>query len=485
MKRLLFFFTFLLNHWALYGIANDSIFKEYDIRGIVGEEFEISDTYEIASAVATYFKMHNPDLSFVYVGADGRVHSPAIKKEAVRAFQDLGLDVVDIGTCTTPTLYFALHQTSVPQAGLMITASHNPGNYNGMKICLGYNIIFGDEIKKVRDIYKNKSFAAKDAKPGTATQIDMIKIYTDYLLSLFPHLIGADFKAILDCGNGAAGTVLPLLVKKMQWEGIQLLYPEVDGNYPHHIADPTVEKNMEDLKNLLAKSDACLGLGFDGDCDRMGAMTKCGKLIKGDLLLGIYSKLVLEQYPGSAVVFDVSSSKVLFDVVKQRGGVPAIAQTGVANIKKKMAETGAKVGGEMSCHTVFKDRYYGFDDGVYSMLRFFEVIKSTGKTFEELLAEFPEVYSSPTYRLPCDRSVCLAIIEALKEHLNARSDIEIITVDGLRVHFNYGWAIVRPSNTEPLISIRFEGDSPENLMRIKKEFYTVISEFMDCEEILY
>ncbi len=278
--------------------------------------------------------------------------------------------------------------------------------------------------------------------------------------------------------------MLPLLLEKMQWKNVQLLYPEVDGTYPHHIADPTVEKYMEDLKNMLADSDASLGLGFDGDCDRMGAMTKSGKLIKGDLLLGIYSKIVLEQFPGTSVVFDVSSSKVLFDLVKQRGGIPVIAQTGVANIKRKMAETGAKVGGEMSCHTVFKDRYFGYDDGTYSMLRFFEVIHSTGMSFEELLAEFPEAFSSPTYRLPCERTVCLTIIEALKEHLNARSDIEIITVDGLRVHFDYGWAIVRPSNTEPLISIRFEGDSPENLTRIKEEFYTVICKYMDCKAML-
>lgn len=484
MKRLLFFFALLLNHWTLYGIAKDEIFKEYDIRGIVGEEFEITDSYEIACAVSTYFKNNHSNLSYVYVGADGRVHSPAIKQEVIKAFLEQGLDVVDIGTCTTPTLYFALHQAEVPQAGLMITASHNPGEYNGMKICLGLHIIAGDEIKKVREIYRKGSFSPFKEIPGKATQVDMIKIYTDYLVSLFPHLTGATFNAILDCGNGAAGTVIPLLVEKMQWKGIRLLYPEVDGTYPNHIADPTVEKYMEDLKNALANSNATLGLGFDGDCDRMGAMSKAGRLIKGDLLLGIYSQPVLEKFPGSSVVFDVSSSKVLFDVIKQRGGIPVIAQTGVANIKKKMAETGAKVGGEMSCHTIFKDRYFGFDDGVYSMLRFFEVLHLSAKNFDELLSEFPQVYSSPTYRMPCERTVCLAIIEELTQHLKKRSDIEIITVDGLRVHFDYGWSIVRPSNTEPLISIRFEGDSPENLARIKEEFYSVISKHMNCDQMM-
>lgn len=480
MKRLLFFFAFLLNHLALCAVASDEIFKEYDIRGIVGDEFEITDTYDIACAVATYFKDKNPNLDFIYVGADGRVHSPAIKNEVIRALRDQGLDVVDIGTCTTPTLYFALHKTTVPQAGLMITASHNPGEYNGIKMCLGLNLISGDEIKKVREIYKNKTLSGFSENPGKLAEVDMIKRYVDCLVDLFPHLIGADFKAIVDCGNGAAGTVLPNLLEKMRWSKVQLLYPEVDGTYPHHIADPTIEKSMLDLKNMLTDSEAELGLGFDGDCDRMGAMTKTGQLIKGDLLLGIYSKTVLKEFPGSSVVFDVSSSKVLFDIIKQRGGVPVITQTGVANIKKKMAETGAMIGGEMSCHTIFKDRYFGYDDGIYSMLRFFEVIHSTEKTFDELLAEFPEAFSSPTYRLPCERSLCLKIIDALKENLNARSDIEIITVDGLRVHFDYGWAIVRPSNTEPLISIRFEGDSPENLLRIKNEFNDVISNYMDC-----
>lgn len=482
MKRIIFLLVLLINHSMLFAAAKDHIFKEYDIRGIVGEEFEIADAYEIGRAIATYFRENDPELTSIYVGADGRVHSPAIKKEIVQSLRDHGFNVISIGTCTTPTVYYALHTTESHPAGLMITASHNPGEYNGIKICLGKNLISGNEIKKVLEIYKTKSFDELAAQAGGLKEVDMIERYIDCLAELFPHLIGADFKAIFDCGNGAAGTVLPRLLQKMQWHQVKLLYAEVDGTYPHHIADPTVEKYMADLKALLAFSNEDFGLGFDGDCDRMAAMTKDGKLIKGDQLLGLYSKLVLENYPGSSIVFDVSSSKALFDLIKKRGGVPVIAQTGVANVKKKMAETGAMVGGEMSCHTIFKDRYFGFDDGIYSMMRLLELLQKD--TLEQLLSEYPAAFSSPTYRLPCERTLCFTIIDALKEKIKERTDIELITVDGLRVHFPYGWAIVRPSNTEPLISIRFEGNTPEDLVRIKKEFHEVISQYMECEIFL-
>jgi phosphomannomutase/phosphoglucomutase len=231
-------------------------------------------------------------------------------------------------------------------------------------------------------------------------------------------------------------------------------------------------------------SDAALGIGFDGDCDRMAPMTKSGRLVKGDQLLTIFSKQILEQYPGSAIVFDISSSRVLHQVVKQWGGIPLISSTGIAQVKKKMAETNSKLGGEISCHTIFKDRYLGFDDGIYSMMRLFELLQKTSKSLDELLADFPPSFSSPTYRIPCDKVLCQKIIETIQEHFSPRGDAELMTIDGLRVNLPYGWAIVRQSKTEPVISMRFEGDTEEDLKRIKSEFYLLINSYLTSHGFL-
>lgn len=483
MKRCFFLLILLFNHYLLFATAKDSVFKEYDIRGVVGTEFEVQDMYEITCAIATYFLEKDASIKTIALGADGRIHSPSIKQQVSQALLDRGFNVVDIGTCTTPVLYFALHTYPV-DAGLMITASHNPGEYNGIKICRGIHSVSGNEIKRIRELYLNKQWIEKQREAGLYQEVDMIARYVEYLMNLFPHMVGANFNAILDCGNGAAGTVLPLLVQRMQWKNAKLLYAEVDGTYPHHIADPTVEKYMQDLKDAVSNSDAELGLGFDGDCDRMAPVTKSGRLVKGDQLLTIYSKSILEQYPGSSIVFDISSSLVLHDVIRKWGGIPVLSSTGIAQIKKKMAETKALIGGEISCHTVFKDRFFGFDDGIYSMMRLLELLQIQGQSLDHLLDEFPSAFSSPTYRIPCERSVCLKITHHLQEHFTQFQDVELITIDGLRIHFPYGWVIVRASNTEPVMSMRLEGNTVEDLNRLKKEFYDLMNPYLDCSLLL-
>lgn len=483
MKHIIFLFLLIINHCSLFSVAHSDIFKEYDIRGVVGEEFTVEDTSAIAAAIATYFHEKDPSVHTISVGADGRVHSPSIKLNIIQSLREYGFDVLDIGICTTPVMYFSVHTLPV-DAGLMITASHNPGEYNGIKICYGTNSVSGEEIKKIRDIYLNQAFSSKSIQEGNYDEIDLIARYVDYFVAEFPDLIGADINAIIDCGNGAAGTVMPLLAEKMQWKTVKLLYAEVDGSYPHHIADPTVEKYMLDLKEALANSTAAFGLGFDGDVDRMAPMTKSGKLVKGDQLVSLFSKPIIDQNPGSAVVFDVSSSRFLHNVVKKWGGTPVISKTGVACVKKAMADSGALIGGEISCHTVFKDRYFGYDDGIYSMMRLFEFLKNSERSLESWLEEFPLTVSSPTYRLPCKRSVCFEIIEKLQDIYSQREDVELITVDGLRLHFPQGWGIVRASNTEPLISMRFEGQTKDDLDGLKKEFYEVISQYIECSALL-
>lgn len=483
MKRFLSLFFLLYSYCLLFATAQENIFREYDIRGIVGTEFNIDDTYDIACAIATYLREKDPTITSIALGADGRTHSPAIKNQVCKALLARGFNILDIGTCTTPVMYFSMHTASV-DAGLMITASHNPGEYNGFKICRGTDSVFGQEIRKIRDLYVSKQFIPTTKFAGTYQEIDMRTRYVDFLVGLFPHLVGANFHVIIDCGNGAAGTVLPSLLQKMKWQHMQLLYPEVDGTYPNHIADPTVEKYMQDLKEKILKSNAELGVGLDGDCDRMAPMTKFGHLVKGDQLLTIYSKKILEKFPGHSIIFDVSSSLALHQMIKKWGGIPAISATGIAQMKKKMAETKSFIGGEISCHTIFKDRFLGFDDGIYSMMRLFELLQISNRSLDELLTELPTTYSSPVYRIACERSLCRKMIEALKEIFTKRLDSEIVTVDGLRVHLPYGWAIVRASNTEPVISMRFEGNTPDDLSHLKKEFYELMIPYFDCSEIM-
>lgn len=481
MKLYLFLVAFLINCSLLIGEAQDRIFKEYDIRGIVGAEFEVEDAYDLGMAIGTYLLKKDSSIRKIALGADGRIHSPAIKKHVCQALLDIGLDVLDIGICTTPVMYFSLHTEPV-DAGLMITASHNPGKYNGIKIATKASSIYGKEIKNILAIYQTKEKVVLN-RIGKYEQVDMIGRYIECMENLFPHLKGANINAIVDCGNGAAGTVLPLLIEKMQWKNIQLLYPEVDGTFPHHEADPIVESNMQDLKKILSQSNAQLGIGFDGDCDRMAPMSKSGYLVKGDQLLTILSKSIVESNPGTAVVFDISSSLALHKVIKKWGGNPILSGTGIATIKKTMREANALIGGEISCHTIFRDRFFGFDDGLYSMLRLFELMAETGSSLDELIQAIPLTFTSKLYRIPCSSSVCNEVINMLRLTFEKKDDVEIFSIDGIRIHFPFGWAIVRASNTEPLISIRFEAETQQKLENLKNEFRDLMAPYFDCSSI--
>lgn len=476
MKQIVWFFLFCLHISHFSGEALPTIFKEYDIRGIVDEEFLIDDVDDIGAAIVTYLLSKDPFIKKVAVGSDGRIHSPLIKEKLIRTMLSYGWDVIDIEVCTTPVVYFSGHVLPV-EGACMITASHNPGNYNGIKICYKNQNVFGNEIKRIQEIYSNRAFAPRALNGGSLQKYDLIADYIQDLADRFPQLIGADIHGILDCGNGAAGTVLPRLIEKMQWKQIALLYPEVDGSYPHHIADPTVENNMKDLRDVLTSSTAQFGLGFDGDCDRMAPITKQGRLVKGDQLLTILSKPILEANPGGAVVFDISSSMFLHEIIKEWGGKAILARTGVASIKKAMEESRSLIGGEISCHTVFKDKYFGFDDGIYSMMRLFDLLHKTKSTLEELLEQLPSSISSPTYRIPCEKSICLQVIEELMEQFSSWEGAETICTDGLRLHLANSWAIVRPSNTEPLISMRFEGRREEDLVSLIRLFEPVLNRY--------
>jgi phosphomannomutase / phosphoglucomutase len=455
----------------------DSAFREYDIRGKVGTELNIDEIYHLARTMAAYFVHYNPQVKTVAVGMDGRTHSAQIKAELCRGLMDSGLDVLFIGMCPTPVMYFSLYQLPV-DAGLMITASHNPKEFNGIKICLGTEVVWGAKLRELRDWYKQQIFHPS-SKKGIYREHLLINEYVDFLATHFAHLKGMDMPFIIDCGNGAAGTVIPQLITAMEFKNVELLFPEVDGTYPNHEPDPVNEKNMGALKARLALGDAALGIGLDGDGDRMAPMTKNGRVVPGDKLLGIFSVAVAQQFPGASVVFDIKSSGALIELLESIGCVPHMSPAGHSIIKTQMKLHNAILGGELSCHFFFADRYFGYDDGIYATLRLLELLVQSGKTLEELLAKFPHKISSTEIRIQCPDDRKEGIVQAVKKQFAERSDVTLITIDGVRAAMSYGWGMVRSSNTQPELCLRFESDTQEGLAHVKKDFAHALAPFID------
>lgn len=457
------------------------IFREYDIRGEVGSDVLIDQMYDLGRAIAYFFKQKRPEIKTVALGMDGRTHSPLIKKEIERACLDSGLNVVFVGLCSSPALYFSLY-TKPYDAGIMITASHNPKEYNGIKLCLGKASIYGHDVQEIYELYAAGAHI-KGATPGSYQEEMIIPSYVDWLADHFAHLKNMPLKAVVDCGNGAGATVLPLLVEKMGWQEVQLLYATVDGNYPNHEADPTKLENMQDVKTLLHNSDAAVGVGLDGDADRMAAMTKEGILVPGDLLLGLFARQIAGQSAQRAVVFDIKSSKALADMLQSVDMVPVMAPSGHAIVKNKMRETDAVLGGELSCHFFFNDTYFGFDDGVYAMLRLFDLLLKEQRSLDELLAMYPVLHSSIEYRIACPEHKKQLIVQTVKDLFLQKEGAEVITIDGVRVTTPYGWALLRASNTQPMLSMRFEAESKEGLERMKEEMVAALALFYAPQEL--
>ncbi len=459
----------------------ETIFREYDIRGIVDKELYIDQVYDLGRAIAYYLKQHNPDFNVIAIGMDGRTHSPQIKDELRRAFLDSGIDVAFLGVCPTPALYFSLFTLDV-DGGLIVTASHNGPEFNGIKLCLGTTVVWGKELQVIKKMYQEKKHI-EATRSGTHTEFPIVTPYVAWLVDHFWHLKNIKLSFVIDCGNGTAGTVLPKLIQKMQWDNVKLLYEKVDGTFPHHEADPTVAKNMADVKRALSTEDFSLGLGLDGDCDRMAAMTKAGTLITGDQLLAVFAEKLLTQHPGAGVVFDIKSSSGLVELLKRWGGQPIMSPSGHSIIKDMMHKHNALLGGELSGHFFFKDRYFGYDDGIYATLRLIEILFASGKSLEKLLAIFPKKCSSQEFRLYCPDEKKQDIVEHIKQELEKRSDVSLITIDGVRATFPFGWGIVRASNTQAALSMRFESDTQKGLEQVIDIFYELLKPYIDAKEL--
>lgn len=453
----------------------DQIFRMYDIRGIVGEEFVISEVYDCARAFAVYALRLHPTLTTIAVGMDGRTHSPAIKEALVRGLQESGLSVIFVGVCPTPVVSFSEYWLPV-QAACMITASHNPKEYNGLKFFLAKRPLFNQDLQEIKKLFKERACVA-GAKQGTYSDYDLIPDYVAYLKRLFPHLVGCDLPVVFDCGNGAVGATLPAVCKALEFSHAMILYGEVDGTYPHHEADPSVAENMKDVQNEVFKKNAAVGIAFDGDGDRMGAVTSSGRVVPGDRLLGTFATPIFSQLSASRVVCDAKCSSGLQEHIEKLGGQLIFSPSGHAFLRKGMADHGAVLAGELSCHFFFKDRYFGYDDGLYAGLRLMELLVSSQRTLDELVAEFPARVSSPEYRISCKPGYGPLLVAKVAERVSVLEGVQTSTMDGIRVSLPEGWGLLRSSNTQPVICLCFESHSREGLELVQSFFVQLLQEW--------
>ena len=455
------------------------IFRTYDIRGLVGTELIIDEVYRLGRAIAAYFIDKHPAIQTVVVGMDGRTHSLLIKDELIRALRDSGLNVMFIGICPTPVLYFALHTASV-DAGLMVTASHNGPAYNGIKICLGTESVWGNHLQSIRHLYE-RSVEKTVGLTGSYQQLSMIDHYVDWLVDHFSHLRGLTLPLVIDCANGATGTVIPQLIERLEFRHTKLLYQQVDGNFPHHEADPTIDEHMNDLRVEMKRYHAELGIGFDGDGDRMAPLTSDGTLVYGDKLLLLLSKHMLQEKPGSTIVFDIKCSSMVTKMIELWGGRAYVAPSGHSIIKHVMREQKAIFAGELSCHFFFADRYFGYDDGIYAALRLIELLSMGQVPLNNLVQELPEMYSTSEIRIACHEDDKKVIVDHAHYCFSLRNDAELLMIDGVRATLPYGWGLIRASNTQSHISVRCESSTKQGLSTIKHDFYQILVPYIEAK----
>jgi phosphomannomutase/phosphoglucomutase len=447
---------------------NPNIFREYDIRGIVGLDLTDETVTILAKAIGTFFVRNNARR--IAVGFDARESSPLFRDLLIENFNACGIDVVNIGKVPTPVLYFAVFTKSV-DGGVMITGSHNPPDHNGFKICLGKSTLFGSQIQEIREI----SFSGNFSKGvGKTEEVEVLKVYEQDILSKI-NLGTRKLKVVVDGGNGMGGVTAVPIYQKLGCELIEL-FTEPDSNFPNHHADPTVVENLQDAIKAVKENSADLAIAFDGDGDRIGVVNEKGEIIWGDELMVLLSREILKQKPNSTIIAEVKCSQNLFDDIAKNGGTPLMWKAGHSLIKAKMKETGAVLAGEMSGHIFFADKFYGFDDATYAGARVLEILSNTDETLSELLSDLPETFSTPELRVDCAEEKKFAIVRQIAEEFSLTN--EVITIDGARILFENGWGLVRASNTQAILVLRFEADSEENLRKIQKTVEARVKELI-------
>jgi phosphomannomutase/phosphoglucomutase len=435
---------------------NPEIYREYDIRGVIGEDITEDEFITMGRGFGTYFM--GLGKKRILVNRDCRLSSPVITEQVTEGLISTGCDVLDGGICPTPTFYFGVRHLEA-DGGLMITASHNPPQYNGFKICRGYDTIYGKEIQGVREIIDKAEFLGGK---GTYAQAEIVEPYIERVVS--DIMVTPGIKVAFDAGNGTGGPVGVKILKSLGCD-LHPLYCEMDGTFPNHEPDPTVLDNMKDLIEEVTAHGLMLGIGIDGDADRIGAVDSSGDIVFGDMLLLLFARDVLADHPGATIISEVKSSDRLYKDIEAHGGEAIMWKTGHSLIKNKMKETRALLAGEMSGHMFFADRYYGYDDAIYASCRLLEILSKTGKSLAELLSDVPRSYTTPEIRVECPDAEKFELVERLREEFSREH--EIIDVDGVRIVYDDGWGLVRASNTQPALVLRFEARSRDRLAAIK------------------
>ncbi|HJT21751.1 MAG TPA: phosphomannomutase/phosphoglucomutase [Nitrospira sp.] len=448
------------------------LFREYDLRGIVGNELTASIAEQVGRAYCTYVK--DRAVKTVSVGRDGRLSSPDLFQALVRGLLAGGLNVVDIGVCPSPLVYFSLFTLPV-DGGIMITGSHNAADYNGFKICVGKEAIHGEAIQDLRRIMERGSFVSGS---GTLSQHPIIPDYLNYIRTSFAGVDATRLHVVIDCGNGAAALVAKQALELLGCH-VTGLYCDLDGRFPNHHPDPTVLENLHDLMGAVKRQKADVGIGYDGDADRIGAIDERGQVLWGDRLLVVYSRDILASRPGSTIISEVKASQSLYDDIAKQGGRPIMWKTGHSLIKSKMKSEQAVLAGEMSGHMFFADRYFGYDDAVYASCRLIEILSKTRRTLSELVADLPCTSVTPEIRVDLPDTVKFDVVKGVHDrfagYLKSKQKIgrpqlvlkDLVTIDGVRAVFEDGWGLIRASNTQPALVLRFEASSPERLELIR------------------
>jgi phosphomannomutase/phosphoglucomutase len=447
----------------MYTVAPE-IFKAYDIRGIVGTSLTAETVRLIGKALGTEALVRKQQT--IVIGRDGRLSGPEFAQALAEGITSTGINVIDIGVVATPITYFAAKHLETNSC-VSITGSHNPPDYNGLKMVLGGQTLYGDMIQDLRRRIEENDFAEGS---GSITHTDVREAYITRILSDIK--LARPMKIVLDCGNGVGGNTAPKLYKELGCELVEL-FTEVDGNFPNHHPDPSKPENLQDVIHALQTTDAELGIAFDGDGDRLGVVTKDGEIIYPDRQLMLFAADVLSRVPGGEIIYDVKCTRNLAPWIRKHGGKPVMWNTGHALIKAKLVETGAPLAGEMSGHTFFKERWYGFDDGLYAGVRLLEIL-SRSPDASAVLKALPNAVCTPELNIKMKEGEPVALVEKLKA-LQFAGEVERITLDGVRVEFADGFGLARSSNTTPVVVLRFEADNEAAIERIQSEFRKALS----------
>ncbi len=432
-------------------------FREYDIRGVVGVQISDDDVHRLGKAIGT--RMMRLDRKRLVVGRDCRLSSDRYRDLLIGGLVSTGADIIDVGICPTPVFYFAILHLGC-QGGVMITASHNPPEYNGFKVCDGFDAISGEEVQELRKIMEKGEFATGAGKVDVC---NVIGPYGEFVLK--DVRVGRKFRIGVDGGNAVGGPVALPILEKLGCE-VYPLYCEMDGTYPNHQPDPAVMENLKDLRELVLDNRLDLGIAYDGDCDRLGVLNHRGEVVLGDKLMVIFARDILSRRPEATILSEVKCSRTLFEDIEKHGGKAIMWRSGHSLIKAKMRETDAVLGGEMTGHICFKDRYPGYDDAIYASCRLLEILAATGKTIPELLEGIPLTHATPEIRVECPDETKFEVAERAKRYFQEEG-FRVVDIDGARIEFPDGWGLVRASNTQPAIVLRYEANTPERMEEIR------------------